>query len=101
MLHMGAAKAQTSLHKYGPQHEKTCLRGLRKKGAEQPTHPCSLISALVIHLLENIISTLATGELSIFLLVSVAEETGLSLTLPETRKTAFVALKPIHVCRLA
>ena len=36
------------------------------KGADQPAHPGSLISALVIRLLESIISKLATSEFSIF-----------------------------------
>ena len=51
--------------------EKACLRGV----CEQ--HPCRLISAFVIRLLESIISRLATRKLLIFCLVSVAEETGL------------------------
>ena len=42
------------------------------KGADQPAHSRSLISAFVIRLLENIIYKLATREISIFLLVSVA-----------------------------
>ena len=34
---------------YGPQHKKTCLRGLgNNTGADQPAHPRSLISAFVI-----------------------------------------------------
>ena len=36
-------------------------------GADQPTHPRSLISAFVIRLLETIISKLAPREISIFL----------------------------------
>ena len=40
---------------------------------------------------ENFISDLATSEFSSFQLVSVAEETGLSLTLSDTPKTGFVA----------
>ena len=40
--------------------------------------------------------TLATGEISIFWLVSVAEETGLKLALSETPKTGFVATRPIY-----
>ena len=44
--------------------------------------------------LESIISRLATSEISIFLLVSVTEETGLSLALSETPKTGFVASRP-------
>ena len=52
---------------YEPRHEKTCLRGVaNNKGADQPAHPRSLISAFVIHLLESIISGLATSKISIF-----------------------------------
>ena len=41
--------------------------GLRTtKGADQPAHPHSLISAFVIRFLENFICKLATGEISIF-----------------------------------
>ena len=51
----------------GPSRNKTCLRGFaNNKGADQSAHPCSLISAFVICLLESIISRLATGEVSIF-----------------------------------
>ena len=64
---------------------KPVFRGFaNNKGADQPVHPCSLISAFVICLLESIISRLATSKLSIFYLVSVAEESGLSLILSET-----------------
>ena len=65
-------------------------------GADQPVHPRSLISAFVIRFLESITSRLATSEISLFLLVSVAEETGLSPALSETPKTGFVATKPIN-----
>ena len=69
----------------GPRREKTCLRWLANtKGANQPAHPRSLISAFDISLLESIISRLATGKISIFQLVSVAEQAGLNLTLSET-----------------
>ena len=52
---------------YGPQPEKTCLRGFANNtGADQPAHPGSLISAFVIHFLESIICKLATGEISTF-----------------------------------
>ena len=47
--------------------EKTCLRGFANNtGADQPAHPCSLISTFVIRFLERIIFKLATGEISIF-----------------------------------
>ena len=57
------------------------------KYADQPAHPRSLISAFVIQFLESIISKLTTSENLIFLLVSVAEETGLNITVsnPEDR----------------
>ena len=52
---------------YGPQREKTCLRGFgNNKGEGQPAHPRSLISTFVIYFLESIISKLATGEFSMF-----------------------------------
>ena len=47
----------------------------------QPAHSHSLISTVVIRLLESIISRLAIGEISFFKLVSVDEETEFSLTL--------------------
>ena len=43
----------------------------------------------------KVISNLATSEISIFKLVSLAEETGLSLVLSETPEAGFVALRPI------
>ena len=68
----------------------TCFGGFTNNtGADQPAHPCSLISTFVILFLESIICKLATGEISIFQLVS--EETGLKLALSETPKTGFVA----------
>ena len=80
----------------GLRREKICLRGVaNNKGADQPAHTRSLISAFAIRLLESIISKLATSEFSIFYIVSVAEQAGLNLTLPETPKTGFVATRPI------
>ena len=51
-----------------------------QQSADQPAHPCRLIKAFVIPLLESIISRLARREISIFQLVSVAEQAGLNLT---------------------
>ena len=64
-------------------------------GADQPAHPRSLISAFVIRYLKSTIFNLATDEISIFQLVSVAEETGLKLALLEIPKTGFLAMRPI------
>ena len=50
------------------------------KGADQPVHPRSLISAFVICLLESKISKLTSCIILIFHLVSVSEQVGLSLT---------------------
>ena len=67
---------------------KTCLQGLANNtGSEQPAHPHSLISNFVIRFWKSIICKLVTGEISIFELVFVAEETGLKLALSETPKT--------------
>ena len=56
-----------SMKSFGPRREKTCFRGLRtNKGADQPAHPCSLISAFVIPGLESIKFRHATSKISIF-----------------------------------
>ena len=59
-------------------------------------HLHSLISAFVIRLLESSISKLATGEISIFKLVSEAEQTGLGVALFETLKTGFLETRPSY-----
>ena len=48
---------------YGPRFEKLFAN---HKGADQPAHPHSLISAFGIGFWERIISKLVTGEISIF-----------------------------------
>ena len=82
---------------FGPRREKTCLPGFaNNKSADQAAHPRQLISAFVICLLESIISKIATSEISIFYLVSVADKTSLNLTLSDASKTGFVAARPIY-----
>ena len=77
-------------HYMGLDARKICLRGFaNNKGADQPAHPDSLNSALVIRLLDTIISRLATGKISTFWLVSVAEETYLNLTLSQNTVDRF------------
>ena len=58
-------------------------------------HLRSQINAFVTHLLESIISRLATREISIFYLAAVAEQAGLNLTLLETRRIGILVLQPI------
>ena len=75
----------------GLRREKTCLPGFANNtGADQPAHPRSLISAFVIRLLESIISKRNFGLLAS--LCSCAD--GLNLTLSETVKTGFLAMRP-------
>ena len=50
---------------------------------------------IVGNLMPLLIFNLATDEISIFQLVSVAEETGLKLTLLEIPKKGFLATRPI------
>ena len=48
-----------------PGHEKMCLMSYaNNKGADQPGHPLSLISAFVIHCLDSIISLDSIAEIS-------------------------------------
>ena len=69
---------------------------MNSKGADQPAHPRSLINAFVIPSLGNIISILAWSEISNFLLVSVAEQAGLNLSLSGTSKTGFVTTRLLY-----
>ena len=86
---------------YWSRREKTCLWGLRTtKVQTRPAHSCSLISPFIIHLLESVISRLATSEISIFQLVSVLEQTGLGLDLWETLKTGFISTRENLSCGL-
>ena len=64
------------------------------KGADQPAHPRSLISAFVVRFLDSIIPLVSISEISSLYLAPVAEQAGLSLTRTETLKTGF------HVTRL-
>ena len=54
----------------------------KNKEAEQPEHQCSLIGTFVTHLLESNISKLATStsEISLLLLVFVAEQADFGMT---------------------
>ena len=68
---------------------------VNNKGVYQPALPRSLMSAFAISLLQSIISKHAEGKITIFWLVTVAEETALSLPLSETKKTGcYVMTRP-------
>ena len=67
LIHLHLLSGHVGWITNGPRREKTCLRGFaNNKGADQPSHTCSLISAFVIHLLQSIISRLAWSAISIF-----------------------------------
>ena len=65
------------------------------KGENQSVHQASLISTFVICLMESVISKLATSEMAIFKVVSVAERTDLGMTWLEILKAGFLMLKPM------
>ena len=70
-----------------PGHEKRCLMSYaNNKGADQPAHPRSLISAFVFRCLDNIISLDSMAKISRLELASVAAQTGLCLAWSETFK---------------
>ena len=65
----------------GPGHAKACLMPfVNNKGADQPAHPCSLISTFVVRCSNSMIWLLATSKVSWFWLAFVAEQAGLNLT---------------------
>ena len=59
------------------------------KGADQPAHPCSLISAFVVRCLDSTISLDSIAEISRLYLVSVAAQAGLSLAWSESPEDTF------------
>ena len=63
-MHLQTFRAERSII-HEPRRKKTCLRWFANKGADQPAHLRSLISAYVIGLLECIIYELATSEILI------------------------------------
>ena len=59
------------------------------KGADQPAHPHSLISAFVVHCLDNEMPILAKCKISRNPAVCVAEKADLSLTWSQTTEDRF------------
>ena len=60
------------------------------KGADQPAHPRSLISAFVVRCLDNGMPLVSATKISSLMLASVAAQAGLSLTWSETPEDIFV-----------
>ena len=59
------------------------------KGADQPAYPRSLISTFIVRCLDSMICILALSKVSRFQQVSVAEQTGLNLTLSKILEDTF------------
>ena len=73
-----------------PGHEKSCLMSYaNNKGAEQPAHPRSLISAFVIRCLDSVMSLVSVSKISSLMLASTAEQAGLCLAWLETLEDTF------------
>ena len=88
---MGKSNFST-LHELG--HEKTCLMSYaNNKGADQPAHPRSLISAFVVRCLDSIKPLVSVTKISSLRLASVAEQTSLSLTGRKLPKTRFLVTR--------
>ena len=90
-----------------PHHDKTCFCHMRttkaqislrlpyanNKGADQPAHPRSLISAFVVRCLDSIIHLVSISEISSIYLASLAAQAGLCLTWSQTPKTGFIVTR--------
>ena len=66
------------------------------KGADQPAHPRSLISAFVVRCLDSIISLGSIAGISRLWLASVTEQAGFSLTWSEIPKTGFLVTSLVY-----
>ena len=59
------------------------------KGADQPAHPRSLISAFIVLSLDSVMSLVSVTKISSLILAFVAEQAGLNLTRSETPEDTF------------
>ena len=83
-------KPDLQLFPVEPGHEKPCLMSYaNNKGADQPAHPRSLISAFAVRCLDGIISLDSIAEISRTKLASVAAQVGLCLAGSETPEDTF------------
>ena len=59
------------------------------KGADQPAHPRSLISAVVVRCLDSVMSLVSVTKISSLMLASIAEQASLNLIWSETPEDTF------------
>ena len=69
---------------------KPVLPYANNKDTNQPAHPCSLISVVVIRFLDSLMPLVSISEISSLWLASVAAQAGLSLLWLHTPKTGFL-----------
>ena len=67
------------------------------KGADQPVHTRSLISAFIVRCLDSIIPLVSITEISSLYLASVAVQAGLSFTWSQSPKTGFLVTRLISL----
>ena len=93
------AESQTFL-KWAMSWENLFMPYANNKGADQPAHPRSLISAIVVRYLDSIIPLVCKSEISSLYLASVAAQAGLCLIWSQTPKTGFLVtrLKCVWSC---
>ena len=60
------------------------------KGADQPAHPHSLISAFIVRCLDSILPLVSISEISSLYLASLAAQASLCPTLSQTPKTGIL-----------
>ena len=82
---------------FEPRHEKTFMLYVNNKDADQPAHPRSLISILVIRCLDSIMPPVSISEISSLYLAPVAAQAGLSLPWSQTPKTGFLMTRFIFI----
>ena len=77
----GNGRSQVRHNICDPGHEKTHLMSYaNNKGADQPAHPRSLISAFVVRCLDSVVSLVSVIKISSLMPASVAERASLSRT---------------------
>ena len=82
-----------------PGHEKMCLMAYaNNKGADQPAHPRSLISAFVVRSSDSIISPDSIADISRLNLASVAAQVGLCMAWSETPEDTFCRVV-VQLCK--
>ena len=79
-----------NIYIYDPGHEKMCLMSYaNNKGADQPAHPRSLISAFVVRCFDSLKSLDSIAKISRLYLASVAALAGFCLAWSETSEDPF------------